>query len=305
MNMKRKILTVGLIISFSILLWTFVSFSGEFSISLNIPTEVIDVPENLSVSSISANEVSISLKGQGWQLAQHTLGRNPKFFIQSPSSPGKVNYTTRNMLYLNSWLSSTLQLAEIHPEKITVKVEEKISKKVEIVPTISLSFKPGYGIVSKLKTVPDSVVISGPKSILDPITSINTKGVGFTDIEKGKVIKLQLEKQPYVEMSFDDCEVIFDVQKIVDKTFTELIVNTNNIPSRYDLILSPSKINITLRGGLELLSKTKDENINIFIDFDQAINDTNGYVEPQIDIPAFTSIVDIKPKRLEYIIKKY
>ena len=73
--MKRKIITISLIVSFSILLWVFVSFSGEFSITLNLPTQVIDIPENYSVSSMSADEVSISLKGQGWQLAQHTLGQ--------------------------------------------------------------------------------------------------------------------------------------------------------------------------------------------------------------------------------------
>ncbi len=303
--MKRKILTISLIVSFSVLLWVFVSFSGEFSITVNLPTKVVNIPENLSVSSISAKEVSITLKGQGWQLAQHTLGRNPKFFLPSPESPGEEKIPTRNVIYINSWLSSTLQLAEIHPEIVTVVVEEKVLKIVEIIPVVSLTFKPGYGLVSKLSVEPDSVKIEGPKSIVAPMTSISTKGVGLTNLEKGETIKLQLENIDYVKPEISECKVTFDVQKIVDKTFTNLIVNTDNIPSRYELILSPAEVELTLRGGLNLLSKMKNSDINIFVDFDQAINDTNGFVEPQIYVPEFTSIVEVKPNHLEYIIKKY
>ncbi len=303
--MKRKILTISLIVSFSVLLWVFVSFSGEFSITVNLPTKVVNIPENLSVSSISAKEVSITLKGQGWQLAQHTLGRNPKFFLPSPESPGEEKIPTRNVIYINSWLSSTLQLAEIHPEIVTVVVEEKVLKIVEIIPVVSLTFKPGYGLVSKLSVEPDSVKIEGPKSIVAPMTSISTKGVGLTNLEKGETIKLQLENIDYVKPEISECKVTYDVQKIVDKTFTNLIVNTDNIPSRYELILSPAEVELTLRGGLNLLSKMKNSDINIFVDFDQAINDTNGFVEPQIYVPEFTSIVEVKPNHLEYIIKKY
>ena len=124
-------------------------------------------------------------------------------------------------------------------------------------------------------------------------------------MEQEEILNLQLEDKQYVQLSLNECEANFGVQKIVDKTFTDLVVNTNNIPSRYELILSPTKIDLTLRGGINLLSKMKNNDITVYVDFVQAINDTNGFVEPQIHIPEFTSIIDLKPKRLEYIIKKY
>jgi len=196
-------------------------------------------------------------------------------------------------------------LAEIRPENISVTVEEKVSKFVKIIPVLALSYKPGYGLVSTIKNVPDSVEISGPKSIVNDIMFINTKGFGITNLEKGDVVKLQLEDIKFVQLATRECEVSFEIQKIVDKTFLDLVVKTNNIPSRYELILSPNKINLTLRGGLNLLSKMKNNDISIYVDFDQAINDTNGSVIPQVYVPEFTSIIEIKPKRLEYIIKKY
>jgi len=163
-------------------------------------------------------------------------------------------------------------LAEIRPENISVTVEEKVSKFVKIIPVLALSYKPGYGLVSTIKNVPDSVEISGPKSIVNDIMFINTKGFGITNLEKGDVVKLQLEDIKFVQLATRECEVSFEIQKIVDKTFLDLVVKTNNIPSRYELILSPNKINLTLRGGLNLLSKMKNNDISSSVS-----NSISGY----------------------------
>jgi len=303
--MKKKVLTIGLIVCFSVLLWVFVSFSGEFSITLNLPTQVIDIPENHSVSSVSASSVSISIKGEGLQLAQHTFGRDPKFFIPSPNEAGEKEISSRNVLHVNSWLSTTLQLAEISPEKIKVKIEETISKKVEIIPVLSLTYKPGYGLVSPINIEPDSVVVSGPKSLINEISIINSVGKSLLNLESESSIVLDIVTPKYVNLNVTECKINFDVQKIVDKTFENVIVSTKDIPSRYELNLAPAKITLVLRGGISQLSKMKNNDLNVFVNFEQAINDTVGAIEPKINIPQFTSLIDIKPSRLEYIIKKY
>lgn len=303
--MKRKILTISLILSFSILLWVFVSFSGEFSITLNLPTQVIDVPENHSLSSMSADEISLSLKGQGWQLAQHTLGRDPKFFIPSPAKSGNQEISVRNVLYANSWISSTLQLAEIAPEKINVTIEKTQSKKVEIVPVLSLGYKPGYGLVSPIKIEPDSALVSGPESLISNLNMVNTEGRIISNLENSSSMVINLDVPKFTTINVSECKINFDVQKIVDKEFENLNILTKDIPSRYELILSPTKLSIILRGGIGKLSKLKSEDLSVYVKFEQAINDTNGAIEPIIEIPDFTSLIDIKPNRLEYIIKKY
>lgn len=303
--MKRKIITISLIVSFSVLLWVFVSFSGEFSITLNLPTQVIDIPENYSVSSMSANDVSINLKGQGWQLAQNTLGRDPKFFIQSPAEIGEHEIPARNMIYANSWLSTSLQLAEITPEKLNITIEKTESKMIEIVPVLSLGYKPGYGLVSPIKIEPDSVLITGPESIISNLNMINTEARIISNLESEESMVLGLRAPKYTDIVINECSVYFDIQKIVDKEFLDLNILTKNIPSRYELILSPTKLSIILRGGISKLSKLKSEDIAVYVKFEQAINDTSGAIEPIIEHPEFTSLIDIKPNRLEYIIKKY
>lgn len=303
--MKRKIITISLIFTFSVLLWIFISFSGEFLININLPIEIIDIPSDLAISSISEQNVNLSLKGNGWILAQHTFGRDPKFNISSPKKIGKEAVSTKNSVNLNNWLSSTLQIMEITPDKVLINIEKLQTKRVEIVPLISLSFKPGYGLVSNLILDPDSVDISGPKSIIDNINFINTKDEYLTKLDSYQTINLELIHPNFTIISAKKCSVSFEVQKIVDKTFENLTVETINMPSGYEVLLSPNKVNIILRGGINLLSKMKKEDIKVYIKFQQAVNDTVGALEPTIELPEFTSLVDLKPSSLEYIIQKY
>lgn len=303
--MKRKIITISFIFIFSILLWIFISFSGEFLINVNLPIEIVDIPSELAISSVSSQNVNLSLKGNGWILAQHTLGRDPKFNLSSPQNIGKEAVSTRNSINLNNWLSSTLQIIEINPEKVSIKVEKLKTKRVEIIPLLSLSFKPGYDLVSKLSISPDSVDITGPESILDSINFINTQIKYLSKLDSYEAVELKLTQPKFTIISLEKCSVSFDVQKIVDKTFENLRVETINMPNGYEVILSPSKINVILRGGINFLSKLKNEDIKVYIKFQQAVNDTVGALEPTIELPEFTSIIDIKPRSLEYIIQKY
>jgi YbbR domain-containing protein len=216
-----------------------------------------------------------------------------------------VEVPVRNALGSNSWLTTTLQLDEINPEQIKINIEPTKSKKVEIIPVISLVYKPGYGLVSPIEIKPDSVTVTGPKSLIEQINIINTEGKILTNLEDKTSVVLKTVTPKFTVSDVTECTVNFDVQKIVDKTFDDLVVETRSIPSRYELIVSPTKISIILRGGINMLSKINNEDIRTYVKFEQAMNDTTGSIEPIVEIPEFTSLIDIKPERLDYIIKKF
>ena len=303
--MKRKILTNSIIVGISVLLWVFVSFSGDFSITLNLPVAVTDLPEETAISSISTNEVTLNLKGNGWQLAQHTFGRNQKFYIQSPAKLGEQKLSPLSSINVNDWLASSLQLTKIIPEEISVNIEKVKTKKVKIKPNLELKYKPDYDLVSEINLIPDSVMIFGPKSVIDKIDFVSTIKEKYSNLEKNVSANLMLHEQEFVLLNPKECSVQFNVQKIVDKTFENIVVMTKDVPARYEVVLSPNKIKIVLRGGINLLSKLKSNDITAYVKFSQAINDTLGAVVPTIEIPDYTTIIDQKPHSIDYIIKKY
>jgi len=303
--MKRKIITNSIIVGIALLLWVFVSFSGDFSITLNLPVAITELPEEAAISSISTKEVTLNIKGNGWQLAQHTFGRNQKFFINSPQKLGEQTLSPLSSINLNDWLASSLQLTKIIPEEINVNIEKVRTKKVKIKPDLELNYKPDHDLVSEIELIPDSVMISGPRSVIDKIDFVSTVKGKYSNLEKNVSSELILLEKEFVLLNPKECGLQFKVQKIVDKTFENIVVMTKDVPSRYEVVLFPNKIKIVLRGGINLLSKLKSNDITAYVKFSQAINDTLGAVVPTIEIPEFTTIIDQKPQSIDYIIKKY
>jgi hypothetical protein len=91
----------------------------------------------------------------------------------------------------------------------------------------------------------------------------------------------------------------------VEKTFDNIIVDQKGVPAAKELLIIPSKISIVLRGGINILGRLTNNEIKAYVNFDDALNDKTGSVEPKIAVPNTVTVIDIKPKKLDYIIKHY
>ncbi|MDZ7763969.1 MAG: CdaR family protein [Melioribacteraceae bacterium] len=301
--MSKKIIAIIFIVLFSVTLWVFISLSGDYFYNVNLPITFSDIPEGYAVSNTSDEEISISLKGQGWQLAQMTFGSNPEFTIEVADDPGTHEVTIRNALEKNRWLSSTVQINEFSPAKIKYIVEELDEKRVPVEPNVDLEFKNGFGLISELKVEPDSVSVRGPKSLVEEIESVKTNYKNYTAVDKSIIENILLEEIDKIIFSETDRVTIkFDVQKIVDKEFQNIPVEVKNIPPSKDLIVYPEQVNVILRGGINVLGTLDKSKIKVLVNFNQAIRDTIGYLVPEVEVPDFTTFVGSDPDRLEYII---
>jgi hypothetical protein len=108
-------------------------------------------------------------------------------------------------------------------------------------------------------------------------------------------------------MTYKDDAVIvsIDVQRIVEKSFDNLLVHIVDIPKDRNVVLLPNRVYISLRGGIEVLGKIDTAQFNAYVNYREVVMDTVGSIIPHIDIPENTSLIFIKPEHLRYIIKKF
>ncbi len=303
--MKPKFLILIFVGIFSIILWVFVSFSEDYVTTVKVPIKFIDLKEGYAIREQSYDELSLTIKGEGWELAQTTFGKENDFRISTQKKIGKQVFQVRDEIANNSWLTSSLQVSLISPPQVELFVERINYKTVPIVHDLTLEYKPGYDLVSDISLTPDSILISGPKSLIKDIKSVKTKNMKFDNLDQDVSMKVEIDQLPYFLYEFRTTKVDFAVQKIVDKTFENVPVETKNVPPSRELSLYPSKIKVVVRGGIKMLGKLDVEDIKPYILFKRAYDDTLGAIEPMIDAPAFTKIIDHQPKRIEYIIKQY
>lgn len=287
------------------ILWGSVSLSDEYFATVEMPVAISDLPNESAVAGISMETVSISVKGLGWQLAGLNLGPDLKFDVSARNRLGRQSVNLKNVANQNSWLTSSIQLMEIKPDEIEFRVEKLARKRVPVIPDLKLNYRPGYGLVSPLTVYPDSVTITGPGSVIAEIEGVNTSLNEMNDINRSVAVEVELAENNDISYENNIVKVEFEVQKIVDKVFENVPVEVKGVPQFRELKLYPEKVNITLRGGINLLGKMKAEELKPYVTFRQALSDTLGIIEPVLTPPDYTILLDVKPKKLEYIIKKY
>lgn len=303
--MKKKILPVSLIAIFSIALWGSVSLSGDYFNTIKLPLRFIDLPDNYAVGGTSATEISVTVKAQGWELTKLTLGGGIYFNISAAGKTGLQKVQLKDEIINNSWIGGNVQLVEVSPAQIEFRVEKVTRKKVPVASSLKLSYRAGYAGVSDLSFTPDSVIIYGAQSLVAKIDTVRTEAADFPDLDANLNAVVQLQEIPGITLDQSQCNAEINVQKIVDKTFENLAVETRNVPHSRDLILFPGKVSVTLRGGINILGKMNGDELKPYVDFWSALKDESGSVEPVMAVPKFTRLISVSPLKLEYIIKQY
>ncbi len=301
--MHKKWITISLIGIFSLVLWGSVSLSGDYYTTLKIPVKYENIPDEYSVGSASTNNVTLSIRGMGWQLAA-LMGRDLNYTVSADFDSGKQSVYLKDELNQNNWISSNYEVIEINPNNIEFDVEKVASKKVKVISDLELNYRPNYDIISKIKLMPDSIEISGPGSVVESTEFVETENKSFNNLEKNFSERIPLAKDNRLNYSENEVRVQFDIQKIADKSFERIPIDIRGVPSSRELILFPPNVTVVLRGGIKKLASLNENDIYAFVTFRQALDDSTGALEPVIEIPDYTTLINIKPIKIEYIIKQ-
>lgn len=303
--MKNKLNIIIFSALFSVLIWGSVTLSEQFYSIRDFKIRIINEPNGYSYGSINPEKVSIKLKAKGWQLLTLGLGPQNEYLISAKKDSGKIIVDPLSQIDENNWLSAGLSITEISPRQISFYVEKLKFKKLKIEAETDISYNDGYGLATPIKVYPDSVLVAGPSSVLDKISTIKTKIVKLSSLDSKIKIIADIDEPEGFQLEQNKAELTFDVQRIVEKTFENVKVIINGMPEDRDIVFIPNTINCSLRGGINILGKINPNEISASIDYREIVYDTLGSVQPKISIPQNTELVFTKPIRLNYIIKKF
>lgn len=302
---RKNIHIIIISLFFSFLLWGSISLSKDYYITVDFPVKVINFPEGYSSGTRLPDKISAKIKGNGWKLVSVNLGAETEYIISAGYDTGRKYVNLYNYLSENQWLASDIEVLDLSPDTLTLFIEKVKEKRIKIEPDIELKFKPGYSLASDIIIYPDSTDIIGPESQIKYLNSISTEPVELTGLDRRTIEQAKLKNLQGMKYNINSVTINFDVQKIVDKNFDNLPVSVLDIPGDREVVLHPNRINIGVRGGINILGKLNDDQFKAYIYYRDVVLDTLGSVAPHVEIPQNTSLIFTKPERLRYIIKKY
>ncbi|MCE2997712.1 MAG: hypothetical protein ACK5RG_19340 [Cyclobacteriaceae bacterium] len=152
----------------AIVFWLFNAFNKTYSTNVRFPLRFEYDTENFIPVHELPRQVTVNVSGNGWDLFRSHFGiKLPELAIalEHPLETKKIVGATL-LPQLEPQLGK-LKINYVVTDTLHLKIDERDAHLFKVVvDTKSLRFKEGYGLISPIVLLPDSISVDGPKSVL-------------------------------------------------------------------------------------------------------------------------------------------
>ncbi|AXI99302.1 hypothetical protein CYPRO_0014 [Cyclonatronum proteinivorum] len=302
-NMQRteKVLVFFVAYSIALGLWLLINLSRDFSFTQHIPLYYGAFPEDKAPVQSLPESVRATFTGEGWKLLG--LSRNTQRLAVD------VNETTTDLTGLieqQITATSDIGLSRVEPARITLQLEEALTRKIPVVPNIELQTRRQFGLSRPPVISPDSVTISGARSLIQNIDSWPTESKVFRDLQAPVQASIPLQDSgELIRLSDTEVRLSASVVEFTEGE-TRVPVEITEGSNRPGIILSPSVLTVRYNVPVsEYAEVNRRQLFRAVIPYQEILADTTGFLHPQLiadDSEFAVSIRSAVPRRVSYFI---
>ena len=292
-------------VAISFVIWFFKKFSKEYQEEIKMKIELVDIPRSLVISSVSDSILNLNLKATGFQfLYYYFLDNTVQISFQKAiytNNVGQLEIASEFNKLQDQLLGDT-QILSFFPSKIEITYQPKFSKKVPVVfPKFNLDV--GYSITN-VNLDPDSIVLTGPKNILDNIINVNLDYKNESPLKSNFFQNIPIKLKGN-ELSYNFTEV--NVEVLVD-LFSEKILNIPisvlNFPKNRVLKLFPSQVELVFSSSIVNLKKIKPSDFKVGFNYDSIDKENNTAKIKLLKSPLNVDNVRLDPQDVFFLIRE-
>ncbi|MFW5643285.1 MAG: YbbR-like domain-containing protein [Alkalispirochaeta sp.] len=199
---------------------------------LTVPLE-LELNEAVVPASTYPRQVRLQIRGESEQVFR-VVEDDFRAYLDLRRYSGEEEYTAA-VLVERTGAAAGEGILEVvpEPEAVTLRLEERLLKSLEVVPTTS-GFPPtGFELVQLLMT-PSAVEVEGPRSVLEEIDEVSTEDVDLSDRRENFTERIRLvPPDPLVLFPGGD---IVEIRGIIDEavvlqTFEPVELIVTGLPS--------------------------------------------------------------------------
>ncbi|MDX9787126.1 MAG: CdaR family protein [Desulfobacterales bacterium] len=257
-----------------------------------IPIRFENIPPNLTYSNTGASGLDLLVRGNQAGI-DRLINTPPSYVVDLSGTTAGVTQIPIRMETLP--MPKGVSAVRINPESITLKIWKKITKKLPVALSFDGNVPTGYQ--ANIIADPEQITVSGPETLLEPITAVPTKAFSIANATESFKKEISLDLPEGITI-LDNIQVIVAhitiEEKIIVRTFKDIKVKWRH--SNHMVSISPPVITLEVKGAENTLSRLKAENaIEVFLDLSDV--PPGKYVRrAAIDLPVGTTLSGVTPE---------
>lgn len=191
---NQSVIVIGALL-LAITLWLLVTLNQNYETSIVYPVTIERIPDNIQMGELAPLRVSLRVKGPGVDLLEEHMRfkRDTLRFAYSNQFRSGYMLTNSAMREIVGALPAGLSPVRVQPDSLFFAIDDKIPKKVPLIHRVNIRLKPAFQLEREPALEPDSVIVRGPKAMLDTLQvwyteSMNTEVLGERETVRVPII---------------------------------------------------------------------------------------------------------------------
>lgn len=314
-RLNRRSVAFLLCLLLSALFWLLTSLSKEYVDQIKIPVEYVGLPDELLMANDPAQTVTAEVRGIGFELLWNWAKTGDvKLTIQAdPATLPSVMKDNEEFHYVltngkNELINTTedqLEVLSIEPDTVFIRFRPKHLKSVPVKLDGRFSFAKQYDMMNEPSIVPDSVIIIGPKEVVDTIKFVQTEPLTLTDLQESITTEVNLipfDSNSNIRSSHKAVTVEVNVVEFTEATVTVPI--TIRKDEKLSVQVFPQEVEIKYLVPLPEFDKVDASQFQASVELTKEVMG-NSHLIVSIDRqPDMVKQVRVIPPQVEFIIQR-
>ncbi|MFW5973514.1 MAG: YbbR-like domain-containing protein [Bacteroidota bacterium] len=283
----RRGLIITVCVLVSAFLWFTFTIRGTYTATISMPTQVRNVPDGQALATLPPDEVRVQVEGEGFSLIR--LNYNP------PTIPIDASEDVVNIEEAVRQLPQNVRITGVSPSTFNLRKEPQMSRQIPVRSRVEVQTPPTHDLLEPVSLTPDSIRVSGARSIVGDLDAWPTQEQVFRDVRDSlrAVVPLADTLANLVRRSHDAVRVDAESRRFTEG-IREIPVTVIGGPEQA-VTLDPPTVHVSFR----VLFSQYDEAMEApdffaTVSFDEILADTTGRIRPELNLPDGVVLRDVR-----------
>ncbi|RLC48298.1 MAG: hypothetical protein DRI23_10530 [Candidatus Cloacimonadota bacterium] len=293
--MKNNLLIKVLVLLIAVLLWAQQILLRTHTVVLDVPIQLINIPEDLAIEQIELPKIPVKVRGKGLDIISANISKVTIDVDASNFLYGKnrIRFDEKNINYSDRIHLFIVEMQD--DSNLQVSMDKLVEKKKPISIQFASAKDEEFFIENKIINTQQRVTLKGPLALVSEIKNIKTQKISKKMVVDNKLNVSLINPHENIQLLKDTIVLEITQTKIVNKTISLIPIK---FPDSENITIIPQKVSVMVRGPEELVEKLDINTITANLELGKI---RKNFTDVSFELPSGIKIVEFTPKKIQVI----
>ncbi len=313
-TINRRLYIVLVCFFIAIIFWFLLALSRDYPATVTFPITYTNLPDKKIIVNDLPDSIALQIKAKGFRIMAYKLSTRRKVLeidvasrLQSGRSLQGEVLAVPTRVFAPDFIRQfgpDIAIFGYQPDSIVFYFSELVTKKLPVQLRMNIQYDKQYDASEELIISPDSIEVSGPPSVVNNLTMVETEVLNLTGVKTEIRQEVSIKKNKLLSYKKDKVNLIGPVEKYTEGIMSARI-KVIKVPPGCTLKTFPDRVDVRYLVALSNYNKIEEHMFELVVNGEFA--DTKHPDKLKLELVRFPSLIRspaLDPDKVDYILRK-